>query len=326
MKKKILNNQITEKKIISHYLNKLNFNKIGTFNFKNDAAYIKTLKNKKIVITTDSISEKIDFFKFDNSKSIANKIITINLSDLSAMGANPFTYSLNLFLPNYVDNKWLSDFSNELYRLQKKYDFYLLGGDISKSKELLISATFFGNVKNNKVIKQNNSNINMDIWVTGNIGDSYIGLNILKKKLNLIDKKLKNYFINKYYFPEHSFIGSKIAKFADSMKDISDGLIGDLNKMLIKNGAIIDINKIPISKNLKKLIKNKKINLKSILNGGDDYELIIMSDRKYRNKINNIAKKNNVKISLIGKTIKKAGLIYDSNVGLNIPREFDHFS
>ena len=326
MKKKIQNNQITEKKIINNYLNKLNFNKKGTFNFKNDAAYIKTHKNKKIVITSDSISEKIDFFMFDNSKSIANKIITINLSDLSAMGSNPFTYSLNLFLPDYIDNKWLRVFSNELFRLQKKYNFYLLGGDISKSNELSISATFLGNVKKNMVIKQNSIGINKDIWVTGNIGDSYIGLNLIKNKIKINDKKVKNYFINKYYFPKHSLLGPKISKFVDSMKDISDGLIGDLNKMIIKNGAFININKIPISKNLKKIIKNKKINFKSILNGGDDYELVIISNRKFRNKIMNIAKINNVKITLIGKTIKKAGLIFDSNEYLNIPREFDHFS
>ncbi len=326
MKKKLLNNKITEKKIINNYLNKLNFNKIGTFNFKNDGAYIKTLKNEKIVITSDSISEKIDFFKFDNSKSIANKIITINLSDLSAMGANPLTYSLNLFLPEYIDNKWLRIFSNELYRLQKKYNFYLLGGDISKSKELSISATFFGNVKKNIVIKQNSLGINKDIWVTGNIGDSYIGLNIIKNKIKLNDKRVKKYFTNKYYFPKHSLFGPKISKFVDSMKDISDGLIGDLNNMLDKNGAIIDIKQIPFSKNLKKIIKNKKINFNHILNGGDDYELIIISNRKFRNKIINIAKINKTKITLIGKTIKKAGLIFDSNENLNIPREFDHFS
>tara|TARA_B100001057_G_scaffold376597_1_gene381796 strand:- start:629 stop:1609 length:981 start_codon:yes stop_codon:yes gene_type:complete len=326
MKKKIENNIITEKKIIHNYLNKLNFNKIGTFNFKNDAAYIKTLKNKKIVITSDSISEKIDFFKFDNPKSIANKIITINLSDLSAMGAYPFTYSLNLFLPNYIDNKWLRIFTNELYKLQKKYNFYLLGGDISKSNELSISATFFGNTKTNKVIKNNSSGFNKDIWVTGNIGDSYIGLNILKKKININDKKIENYFINKYYFPKHSLIGSKITRFVDSMKDISDGLIGDLQKMLIKNGASLNMSKIPISKNLKKIIKNKKINFSNILNGGDDYELIIISKREFRKKIISIAKSNKVKITLIGKTIKKNDLFFDSNNDLNIPREFDHFS
>ncbi len=326
MKKKIHNSQITEKIIINSYLKKLNFDKKGTFNFENDAAYIQTLKNKKIVITTDSISEKIDFFKFDNPKSIANKIIAVNLSDLSAMGAYPFAYSLNLFLPVYVNRDWLKNFTNELYRLQRKYNFYLIGGDISKSKILSISATFFGNVKNNKVVTQSSLGLNKDIWVTGNIGDSYIGLKILKKKINLNNKKLNKYFINKYYFPKHSSIGPKISKLASSIKDISDGLIGDLKKMLTKNGAIIDLSKIPISKNLEIIIKNKKMKLKNILNSGDDYELIIISNRDFRNQIISIAKNNKTKITLIGKTIKKNGIFLDSNHSYNIPREFDHFS
>ncbi len=326
MKKKIQNSQITEKIIINNYLKKLNFNKKGTFDFENDAAYIQTLKNKKIVITSDSISEKIDFFQYDNPKSIANKIIAVNLSDLSAMGAYPFAYSLNLFLPVYVKRDWLKIFTNELYRLQRKYNFYLLGGDISKSKILSISATFFGNVKNNKVVTNSSLGLNKDIWVTGNIGDSYIGLNIIKKKINLNNSKLKKYFINKYYFPEHSLIGPKISRLASSMKDISDGLIADLKQMLIKNGAIIDLSQIPVSKNLDIIIKNNKVKFKNILNCGDDYELIIFTNREFRKKILSLAKKNKTKITLIGKTIKKTGLFFDSNHLCNIPREFDHFS
>ena len=87
MKKKLLNNSISESLIIDRYLSKLHFKKKGTFEFKNDAAYIKLSKNKKLIVTSDSISEDLDFFRYDNPKSIASKITAINLSDLSAMGA-----------------------------------------------------------------------------------------------------------------------------------------------------------------------------------------------------------------------------------------------
>ena len=195
MKNKIQKKNISEEIIINKFLNKLNFNKKGTYNFKNDGAYIKINKNKKIIITTDSISEDIDFFKNDNPKSIANKLVTVNISDLSAMGVTVHSYSMNLFLPNYIDLKWLKLFTDELLRLQKKYRFYLIGGDLSSSKKLSISGTFYGFLNNNKNVFQNHMSLNNDIWVTGNLGDSFVGLQLLIVYVKLISQYFSYFFI-----------------------------------------------------------------------------------------------------------------------------------
>ena len=318
--------QLTENFIINKFLKKLNFNKFNTFNFENDASYIESIKKQKIVITSDSISENLDFFKYDNPKSIAKKITTINLSDLSAMGVNPHAYSLNLYLPYYVDFNWLKIFTDELLKIQKKYNFYLLGGDLSKSNKLHISSTFFGYSSKNKVVPQNLFKKNSDIWVTGNVGDSYVGLQLLKRKILIKDKNLNNYFLNKYYYPKPCLLGHRISSYVESMKDISDGFIGDLNKMIKnKSGAKININQIPLSKQIKFLIKKNIIKIDSILNAGDVYQLIIISNKKYRSKIIDIAKKNNTKISKVGKIVKNLEVVDDSNNIINIPRDFDHF-
>ncbi len=318
---------LTEDLIINKYLKKLSFKKRGTYEFKNDAAYIQYHKNKKIVVTTDSISENIDFFKNDNPKSIAAKIVTVNLSDLSSMGVFPLTYTLNIFLPLYIDENWLRLFTKELLTLQKKYKFYLLGGDLSKSKKLSITSTFFGLSNKNKIIKQNFIKKDNDIWVTGNLGDSYVGLQILQNKINLNNLKIKNYFLKKYYYPKHSTIGPKIAKYVVSMKDISDGFIGDLKKMLnYKYGAKINLNKLPVSIPLNGLIQKKILNKKYIINSGDNYQLILISKKKYRKKITAVANKNKIKITLIGKVTKNLKLTDDSDNPINIPNEFDHFS
>ncbi len=318
-------NNLSEDYIINNYLRKLNFNKINTFNFENDASYI-FLKNKKVVITTDSISQDIDFFRGDSPKSIASKITTINLSDLSAMGVMPNAYLLNLFLPNYINHNWLSVFTNELLKIQKKYNFYLLGGDLSKSNKLILSSTFLGLSKTDNILPQNSISLNNDIWVTGNLGDSLIGLELLKKKISIKDIKMKEYFINKYYYPQPCMIGSKISKYASAVTDISDGFIGDLKKMLnSKYGAKLYIKNFPTSSNLKKIFQSKVIENKYILNSGDNYDLIVISSTKHRKKISNLAKKNNVKISLVGKIIQKPQIVDDSNNSLNIPQKFDHF-
>ena len=119
---KFQKNKLNEKNIINNFLKKLNFNKKGTFNFENDAAYLNLINNKyKIAITTDTIIENVDFFKNDDPKSIAQKIMTVNLSDIYAMGANPKSYVMNLCLPSYIDNDWLNIFSKQLKKLQLQY-------------------------------------------------------------------------------------------------------------------------------------------------------------------------------------------------------------
>ena len=133
------NNKISEQYIIKKYLRKLHFNKIEAFDFKNDAAYLKIPKNKKIVVTNDTILESTDFFKNDPPESIANKIVTYNLSDISSMGAKPYAYTLSLCLPKNITDSWLNKFTKKLNFLQKKYNFFLVGGDLSKSSKIIIS-------------------------------------------------------------------------------------------------------------------------------------------------------------------------------------------
>ena len=114
---------ITESEIIEKYLKKLNFNKRESFGFENDSAYLNSFNNNKTIVTNDSIIENVDFFKNDSSQSIAHKIVTSNLSDLSAMGAKPYCYTLNLCMPNYITIDWLESFSNYLINYKKNTIF-----------------------------------------------------------------------------------------------------------------------------------------------------------------------------------------------------------
>ena len=122
-------------------------------------------------------------------------------------------------------------------------------------------------------------------------------------------------------------LGYNIAKFCSSAIDISDGFYGDLSKMLNNNfGAILDIKSIPISYNLKNMIKNNLIILDEVLNWGDDYELIFTSHSKFENKIRNIANKEKVKITKIGRITNKLGIYTDSYELINSYKYYDHFA
>ena len=176
-------------------------------------------------------------------KSIAQKIMCVNLSDISAMGAKPKTYTLNLSINSTIDKTWLKTIYNHLSKIQKKYNMYLLGGDISRSKEISLTITCFGESILKNIIKQKNSRLGDDIWVTGDLGNSFLGYKIIKNPKLKFEKKYIKKLKNFYLYPEPCMFGSKASKYINAAVDISDGFYGDLQKILHgKFGAKISKN------------------------------------------------------------------------------------
>ena len=98
-------------------------------------------------------------------------------------------------------------------------------------------------------------------------------------------------------------------------------------KPLKKFGAKISRESIPISDIAKKFLTDNpnKIKFSDILSWGDDYELLFTSFKKNRNKLLTLAKKNKVKISLVGSIINKTGIYDDSLRPIINTNSFDHF-
>ena len=304
-----------EYEVIKKIFRPLAFNKNFSLNLDDDAAILPN--NKQIVISTDSIVEGDHFQKNEkNPLLIAKKLIRVNLSDIASMGAEPFGYILNLSLPKSLNKKklinWIKLFAKGLKEDQLKYKINLLGGDtVITDSNLILSLSLFG-YKNKKIIKRSNAKLHDDIYITGNIGDSGIGYKILLKKLKLNNKKLNNFYINKHKLPDPPVkFGKKLFYFANSATDISDGLLADLNNIILSSncGARIFLEKIPFTKETKKLINLKKIDIKYLLTCGEDYQLIFTAKRTYSKKILSISKRNSLKITKIGNIIKNKELI-----------------
>ena len=123
-------------------------------------------------------------------------------------------------------------------------------------------------------------------------------------------------------------MGEKIINYATSAIDISDGFFGDLSKLIKHNdyGASIVTNCIPFSNKAKHLIKKRKININTLLSSGDDYQLIFTANSKNSSIIKRICMKNNIKISNIGKIIRKKGIYLDNKKLKIINKSFEHFS
>jgi len=142
-----------------------------------------------------------------------------------------------------------------------------------------------------------------------------MGLQILKNKIK-VKKKIRDYFVSKYYKPDIQItLAKKLLSFANSSIDISDGLIADLEKMLNSQNLSYQlfIDKIPISKILKKLIKNKNIKKSKLISNGDDYQVLFTADKEKSRIILKTSKILGIKITKIGKinSNKKKSTIID---------------
>ena len=287
--------------LIKNYLAKLVKNNPSALKLNDDVFFDKKNKN---VISIDTYVEKIHFPNFKNPNLLIKKIIRSSISDLICKGVNPkYIFISASGNSKHFSKKNLKLISKSIKEEQKKYNIKLSGGDTTKSN--LSSFTIVSLGKSAKIVKRGNVSVGDDIYVTGYLGDSFLGLEVLKKKI-IVNRYLKNYFINKYFLPNLPISITKyLFNFAKSSIDISDGLFDDLSKLINnkKIGYIINSNKIPISKNLKSYLE---INNKSILkfvSKGDDYQVMFTSPKNKRNYIKKLANRINLKITRIGSTV-----------------------
>ncbi len=288
--------KITEKDIISKYLKKLTFNNKNSLKLNDDVYYDP---KKNLIFSTDTYENGIHFLDAYSPEKFVKKIFRSSISDIFAKGATPTTYFLSLSIPS-INKKWMKKFENVLKKESKKYGLFLGGGDTVRSNKLTITISVLGHV-NKKLILRSSAKTYDDVYITGNIGDSYIGLLIKQKRLNL--KKLNNYFTKAFSEPRiHAEFSKYLGSFANSSIDISDGLIKDLRSICdaSKCGAQIDFSKLPLSINMKKIIKKNKIKFKNVFSKGDDYQILFTARKKYRNFISKTSKKTNTKITRVG--------------------------
>ena len=271
-------------------------------------------KKKGLVISIDTYNEGYHFTDFKHPNLVIKKIIRSSISDLICKGVEPkFYFIAGSGNKKSFSKKNLSLILKSLRSEQKKYGIFLCGGDTTYSNRLSFSITSIGYSK--KIIYRNNAKLNDDIYVTGNLGDSFVGLQILKSKIKF-KKQINDYFVKNYYEPNIQINFTKeLLKFANSSIDISDGLIADLEKMINIQHLSYQINehKIPTSKLLTKIIKDYKFKKSNFISNGDDYQILFTASPSKARIIENKSKLLQVKITKIGKIISgsKKSLIID---------------
>ncbi len=297
--------------LINNYFFKIAKKNKSALNLNDDVFFDK---KRGVVISVDTYNIGTHFYDFKLPDLVIKKILRSSISDLICKGVTPKFY----FISGSGNKKTFT--KNNLYKISKslkseqnKFNITLCGGDTTFSNKLSFTITSLG--YSNKIIYRNKAKSNDDIYVTGNLGDSYLGLKALNKKAEFKSKD-KLFFINKYYKPELPLNLTKyLLKFANSSIDVSDGLIDDLAKMINKQSLSFHLfeNKIPVSNKLSNFIKIQRLNKINLVSNGDDYQVLFTADVKKGRIIQNVSKSTGIKITKIGKIVsgKDRSLIFN---------------
>ncbi len=294
-------------------------------------------QNKNLLITTDMMVEGVHFdLGFVTPYQLGFKLVSVNVSDIYAMGGRPRHLLLDIAVNKNTDEAVINRFFDGAQEAMRLYGVSLVGGDLSSSKKgMVVSATLIGYAES--PVKRSGARSGDRLYVTGNLGDSACGLELLKrikKPVSLenserltLNSKLSEWglswnvvepLLRRHLMPE-ARSPKQFARYATSMIDLSDGLFIDLSRLCDESnvGARIYIEWIPVSCQMRKASSALGLDIfKLATSGGEDYELLFTAPAD--KKINAIC---------IGEVTKSDRVIVDKS-GREmafLPEGYQHF-
>jgi thiamine-monophosphate kinase len=300
-----------------------------------DCAIIPANEEDDWVVTTDMLIEDIHFLRDAMTpEQLGYKSLAVNLSDIASMGASATGSFLSIAIPKDVEVEYLDKFMEGYHQLSEKYKVPLLGGDTTSSiKHMAINVCVIGKCKKGNAKRRDTAEANDIVCVTGNLGDSAGGLQVVLNNLHRTPDA--GYLALKHFMPEPRMDeGLFLSAFVEvhAMMDISDGIASDLVHILKKSGkaARIDIDMIPVSPTLKMVSEQQHWDVTALaVGGGEDYELLctIEADR-FRAVANAYANRFGKQLYPIGTIVQDRPQIrwFNNQTEINISQGgFNHF-
>lgn len=250
----------------------------GAEGLRDDAASLTPRPGHDLVVTADAIVAGVHYFPEDPPGSIAVKALGVNLSDLAAKGADPRGFLLTLALPDDWSEAWLAAFAEGLGAASRSHECLLLGGDTVRSGgPALIGVTAFGEVPSGAMLRRQAARAGDRLCVSGSIGDAALGLALRLAPDPGLEAAHRDALLDRYLHPNPRLrLIPALRRHARAAMDISDGLVGDLGKMLAGTGltARIETAQVPLSAAARAAIARDPGRLSVALTGGDDYEIL----------------------------------------------------
>lgn len=136
-----------------------------------------------LAVSSDLFLEDVHFRRaYFRPEEIGCKALAVNLSDLAACGARPQGFTLCLGLSSNIDAAWLDAFFSGMAQPTHKYGIALAGGDLSRSPNLHISITVWGEPAAPSGFLTRGGSMPGDVlFVVGQLGLARVGLRVLEQ-------------------------------------------------------------------------------------------------------------------------------------------------
>ena len=283
----------------------------GAFNLMDDAARVTAPREHELVLTADAIVVGVHALPEDPPDLIARKALRMNLSDIAAKGAKPLGFLMTLAVPNTTDQAWLTSFFEGLKADCESFACPLLGGDTTRTPgPLSVSMMLIGAARPGRMPTRLDARSGDVIGVTGTIGDAALGLIQRRAPERAAGWNLsmeeREHLASRYLLPQpRNELAEIIARHARAAMDVSDGLVGDLERLCRASGlsARLDADEVPLSPAARKVLVADHASIESILGGGDDYEILLTLERESWSSFSAECEVKGVAATLIGETV-----------------------
>ena len=304
----------------------------GGLGLVDDAALIDCAPGKRLVVTADAIVAGVHYLPDDPPDLVARKLLRVNLSDLAAMGARPLHYVLTTALPAELGPEWLAGFAEGLAEDQHRYGIDLLGGDsVGTHGPAVLSLTAIGEVEAGQEIRRSGARPGDLVWVSGTIGDAFLGLDLLRGAYPDLAPEHRDYLVGRFRLPEpRTELGPRLCGIAHAMIDVSDGLLADLGHIseTSRAAANVELDLLPLSPAARAILENDPGIRVRLAAAGDDYELVFAAPADAAEAIATVSLRLGIPLTRIGKVEAGTGVRLLDADGHQIPLEahgYRHF-
>ena len=242
-----------------------------------DAAIFAIPEGERLVVTSDAMVEGVHFrLDWTDWGSLGHKLLAVNLSDLAAMGATPIGAVVTLGLTGRELVSDLISMYRGLGMLAQRFGVIVAGGDVVRSlHEIVLDLTAFGAVAPNAAVLRSGARIGDVVAVSGTLGASAAGMALLES--GELKATTADLLIRSHLRPEPRLALGRILSESGvtAAMDLSDGLFGDLPKLLNRSNvsAEIDAEAIPVAAAVRALFPDRWLEMAT--RGGEDYELLM---------------------------------------------------